>query len=72
MLQQGRDIHFPFPERGYPDQEYIQSEPQILPEALMADHLFQISIGGGNDPDIKGYRLGASDAFNYLVLQYFQ
>ena len=57
------------PERRHGNRKNIQAVPEILPEPALADLLFQIAIGGGNNSDIGLNRSGAAQPFKLTVLR---
>ena len=40
----------------------VQPEKEVKPERIVGNGVFQIFIGGGNDPDANLFRMLAADA----------
>lgn len=59
VLAQGRDTN------GHD----VQAEIQILPEFFALDALFEVAVGGGNDPDIHFDGAIAAHAFEFAFLE---
>ncbi|MBK8879164.1 MAG: hypothetical protein IPN74_11625 [Haliscomenobacter sp.] len=47
------DVLLAFPQGRHFDRDGIQAVVQILPEFVFFDQLFQIDVGGGDDPDVR-------------------
>ena len=47
----------------------VQSVVQVLAKLSIADCLFQVAPGGGNDPHIHAERLPPAQAFQSVLLQ---
>ena len=47
----------------------IQSEKQVLAKPVLPDLIFQVFIGGGDEPDIYRDRLAPADPFHFAFLQ---
>jgi hypothetical protein len=60
------------PKGRHGDRKNIQPVPEILPEATLADFLFQIAIGSGNNSNIDSYRVGAAQAFKLTGLYHLE
>ena len=52
-ISQRKDVFPAFCQCRNPQSELIEPVEQVFPEASFSDWLFQILIGGGNQPDIK-------------------
>ncbi len=69
-IAQGGDVAVPLGQRRHVDVDDIQPVEQILAELSLADHLVQIAIGGGNQADVDGNRLGAPHALELPLLDH--
>jgi hypothetical protein len=54
VVSQGHDVLGPFPERRDRDGENVHPVVEILAEGARADHVLQVAVGGGDDPDVGG------------------
>ena len=72
ILDQRREIFEPLPQRRYANRKYIQTEEQILSKLAACDALLQISIGRGEDPDIRMLRLNAAEPLIRSLLKHTQ
>ena len=54
------------------DWKHVQAKIEVASETAFSHHLFQVPVGGRNDPDIHGNRLGSPYAFDLLFLQHPQ
>ena len=50
--------------------EHIQPVEQILTEKLLSHQLFQVPVGGGDDPHVDGDDLGATQPDNIFFLEH--
>ena len=55
-------------ERGHVDGKDVESIVEVLAETATLDLLFEISIGGGDDPDIGPACLGLADPLELTLL----
>jgi hypothetical protein len=57
------------PQRRDGDRKYIEPVEQIRPEAALLDHLFQILICGGDEPNVNANGSAAAKPLVFLLLQ---
>ena len=72
VANQQRNIGRAFAQGWQPDRKYVQPVIQIGAKAALFDHLRQIAIGGGDQPDIDFQRVRAADPLEFLILQHPQ
>src|SRR5258708_14683245 len=69
ILNQQRNVLSSLSKRRYLDREDIQPVKQITTKGPHADGGLQVTIGGGNDPNISVYSTSAADALKLMLLQ---
>ena len=52
--------------------EYVEAVVEIFAEAASGHFAAQVAIGGGEDAHVERQRVGAADAFDFLLLQHAQ
>ena len=52
--------------------DHVQAVEQVFPEVAVANQLFQILVGGGNDAHIHMDRGGTADPVEFVFLQHTQ
>src|SRR5882724_8337359 len=57
-----------FSHRRYPDGKYMQAVVQITAEFAVRNHLFKVTIGCRDEPNIDFARVGASQSFKFALL----
>ena len=63
------EIFFSFPEWGDKDGNDIQPEKQVLTKVPLANQLFQICIGGGDNAGVDGANCGFTYAADSMFLK---
>src|SRR5205807_6257111 len=69
MVHQQADVFTPLAQRKEFQADYIQAEIEIAAEAALMNGNLQVAIGGSDDPDVNGNRLGAAHRADLLFLQ---
>ncbi len=69
MIEQDGYVSRPFPQRRQNDRDHVEPVIKILSEAARPDRLFQVLIGGGNQPEINFLGGPAADALDDMLLQ---
>jgi hypothetical protein len=64
-----RDVLASLPQRRDGDRKYIKAVEEIRPEAALEDHLFQILICGGDEPNVNSNGPAAAKPLVFLLLQ---
>src|SRR5882724_2493806 len=67
-----QQIIFPIAQWWNADLEYLEAVVQVFPELSALDLLPQVSIGRGDDADLRLHRLGAAQALELALLQHPQ
>ena len=70
LVHQQWDVFHTLAQRRHFDREDVQAIVEVLTEGPLFDHLFQILVGRGNDPNIGILRAVAADALECALLQY--
>src|SRR5690348_2685889 len=68
VVHQQRNVLAPFPQRRNLNREDIEAVEKILTELLLPNHGSEIAVGRSNQPDVDLYRLRASEALEFLLL----
>lgn len=68
-LDQQRDIVRTLAQRRQMDRKDVQTIVEIAAELAIGDHLPEIAVGGGDQPDIGADQLVAAETFKLLFLQ---
>lgn len=63
------DVQLSLPQRGHPDGKDAQTVVEVLPEGAFGDALLQVSVGGGDDPDVNGNGLAAPHPGDLFFLE---
>src|SRR5262245_47678963 len=69
VIREQKQIGLSFPQRRNENREDIQAIVKVLAELSIRDRLFEILVGGRDEPDIGTDRLGSADAFELSFLQ---
>lgn len=70
IIDQLCNILLSLPERRNQNRKNVEAEPQVPAKLIFMRHLFQVAVGGGNQPDVHRYHPGAAYPFNFLFLQH--
>ena len=69
MVHEQRHILAPLPQRRDLDAHDVEPVEKVRPKLLRLDHRRKVTMGGGDDPQVDGYRTRSSDGAHFLVLQ---
>ena len=69
MLGQQEDILASFPERRRAELDDVQAVEEVLAEAVLADGLDDVAVGGGDQADLDAQLLVAAHAGEAAVLE---
>src|SRR5438105_2689162 len=69
MLGQARNILPALAQRRERDRNYVEAIEEVLAELALVDHLLEIAVGGSDDPDVDGDRLGGADGTDLAALE---
>ena len=64
------DVRTPFAERGKVNGKDMETEVEIFTESALADHGFQIAIGGGDHPDVDLDGAGPAERLEFPFLEH--
>ena len=71
-FHQGRDVFLPLTEGGEIQLKHIEAIVEVPAELSGFYQLLQISVGGGNDPDVDGDDFAVAQPHDFPLLQYPQ
>ena len=66
--QQG-NVFSSFPKRRNLNREDMQAIKQIATERSSADSGLQVTVGGGDHPNVSAYRMCSADTLKFVLLQ---
>ena len=69
MLDQKRDVLTPLPQWWNGDRKNIEAVEEIRPEGALQNHLVQVLVGGGDEPNVNTDGSAASKPLVLLLLQ---
>ena len=72
ILDQHQDVVFPFSEGRCLDRKDVQTIKQVLPEGPAVDGGLQVTIRGGDEPNVDTDGLRASNPFEFPFLEHPQ
>ena len=65
-----RDVVPTLPQGRDGDGKHVQTVVEIFPETPFSDRFRQVSVGGGDDPDVYGYRRRAAQPLELPLLEH--
>src|SRR5581483_11494935 len=69
VLGEERDVLAPIAERRHRHLEDVEAEEEVGPEAPVADHVVQVAVSRGDDPDVDLDGVAAADAPDLALLE---
>jgi hypothetical protein len=69
MSDQKRDVLTPLPQGWNGDWKNIEAVKEIRPETALQNHLLQVLIGGGDEPNVNADGSAAANPLVFLLLQ---
>ena len=72
MVDQNGNVALPVAQGWHRDRDHIQPIKQVFAELAVLDGGFQITMGGGDDPDVDLHRFGAAHPVYFPFRQYPQ
>src|SRR5688572_27205352 len=72
IFDQRQDVVFPFSERRCLDRKHVQTIKQVLTESPRHNGGLQITIRGGDEPNVDADGLRSSNTFEFPFLEYSQ
>jgi hypothetical protein len=71
MSDEERNVFFTFPQRRNVNRKNIQAVVEVAAELFLPDHLFQIAMGGGYNPNVNVLRPRTAQALEFPFLPRF-
>src|SRR5262249_23594123 len=65
---QKRYVLWTLPQRGNPDRKHVQAVIQVAAKLPIYDHLLQVAVGGGDQPNVDGFGVAISQALKFPFL----
>ncbi len=72
MVQEQRQVTVTFAQGRNDDRDHIDAIEEVLSEAALADHVFEIIIGCGNEPEIDLLDRSSAQSLGRVLLQHTQ
>ena len=72
VIDERRDVVAPFAQRRDLDRDHVEPVVEVLLEPAVADHLFQIAVGRGDDPHVHALRALGAERLELALLQHAQ
>src|SRR5581483_5506286 len=72
IADEKRNVFHTRAQRRYKDGKHIEAVIEIGAKLLLSDHLLEVAIGGGDEPDFRFDRTRAAKPLEFLFLQYAQ
>ena len=69
VSDQHRNIFPSFPQRRYLDRKNVEPIKEIAPKGARIDGRLQVTVGGGNDANIRPDGSSSTDTFEFMFLQ---
>ena len=69
MVGEQWNVVAPSAKRGDPDDDHVQAVVEVFAEGASRDLVFEVGVGGGDDPHVDGGRLVGTNAFDFAFLQ---
>src|SRR5258708_12462190 len=72
MPHQGRNVFAALPQWWQEDRKHIETVIEVTTKFATLHHLHQVTVRGGDQPNVHSVSPSASQAFELLFLQYSQ
>ena len=72
VLGERRDVVAPFAQRRQSQRDDVDAVEQVFAEPPLGDHLGEVAVGGGDDPDVGVDFVGAAEPAELALLQHAQ
>ena len=69
VVGEQQDVGLALAQRRHEDREHVQAIVEILAEIAGGDGLFEVLVGGGDEPHVRRDRLGAAQPLELALLQ---
>ena len=69
VLGENRDVLRALPQRRHFDRDHVQAKEEVLAEALLADGLLEVLVGGSDHPNVGLQGLRRADGLEGLFLE---
>lgn len=63
VIDEGLDILFAVTEGGEVDIDDVEAVEEVFAEGAVADHFFEVAVGGADEAEVHGDGGGAAEAF---------